>query len=77
MAKPAARALWVFGFEEHLELNAVGVLEGQHRTVLALSDRRVTHTQLLEPCQPLIEAEPQVIQPSTPRIEEPNYATPW
>jgi hypothetical protein len=46
--------LWVVGFEEHLELNAVGVLECQYRTVFALGDRRVGHAELLEPCQPLV-----------------------
>ena len=41
--------LWVVGFEEHLELNAVGVLECQYRTVFALGDRGVMHAELLEP----------------------------
>jgi uncharacterized membrane protein len=36
VAKSAARALWVVGFEEHLELNAVGVLEGLRGTRLVV-----------------------------------------
>jgi hypothetical protein len=66
----------VVGFEEHLELNAVGILECQDRTVFVLGDRGVTHTELLEPCQPLIELgpsvdfEPHVIESSAPRIED-------
>ena len=31
--------LWVVGFEKHRELNAVGVLKCQYRTVFALGDR--------------------------------------
>src|SRR6478735_6430088 len=67
--------LWVVGFEEHFELNAVGVLECQYRTVFGLGDRRMAHAELLEPCQPLVEAgagvdfEPHVIEPGAPRIE--------
>ena len=67
--------LWVVGFEEHLELYAVGVLERQHRAIFALGDRRVTHAELLEPCQPLVEAGPgvnfecHVVKAGTPGIE--------
>ena len=66
---------WVVGFEEHLELNAVGVLERQYRTVFALGDRRVGHAELLEPGQPLVQVgagvdfEPHVIEPGATRIE--------
>jgi hypothetical protein len=67
--------LWVVGFEEHFKLNAVGILERQHRTVFALGDRRVVHAEFLEPCQPLIEAcpridlEPHMIEPGAQGIE--------
>jgi hypothetical protein len=40
--------LWVVGFEEHFKLNAVGILERQHRTVFALGDRRVVHAEFLD-----------------------------
>src|SRR6476619_2909918 len=61
--------------EEHFELNAVGVRECQYRTVFGLGDRRVGHVELLEPCQPLVEAgpgvdvEPHVIEPGAQGIE--------
>jgi hypothetical protein len=42
--------LWVVGLEEHFELNAVGVLERQDRTVFALGDRSVNDAELLELC---------------------------
>jgi hypothetical protein len=45
---------WVVGLEEHLELNAVGILECQHRTVFALGNGRVGHAELFEPVQPLV-----------------------
>jgi hypothetical protein len=67
--------LWVVGFVEHLELNAVGVLERQYRAVFSLGDRRVSHSELLEPRHPLVEVgprvdfEPHVIEPGTPGIE--------
>jgi hypothetical protein len=72
---PTARALWVIGFEEHLELNAVGILERQHRAILALSDRGVNYAELLKPCEPLVEFgplvdfEPHVVDAGTKRIE--------
>ena len=63
------------GLEEHLELNAIGILEWQYRSVFALGDRRVVHVELLEPCQPLVKAgsrvdlEPHVIEPGAPGIK--------
>jgi hypothetical protein len=57
------------------KLDAVRVFECQHRAVFALDDGRVMHTELLEPCQPLIEAgaridfEPHVIEPGAAGIE--------
>jgi len=48
------------GFEEHLELNAVGILECQDRSVFALGYRGVVHAELLKPCQPLVEAGSRV-----------------
>ena len=45
---------WVVGLEEHLELNAVGVLECQHRTVFTLGNWRVGHAELFEAGQPLV-----------------------
>src|SRR5689334_3967343 len=44
------------GFNEHLELDIVGVLEYQYRSVFAFDHRRLAHAELLEPRQPLIEA---------------------
>src|ERR1700759_3502489 len=61
-------------FEEHLELNAIGILEWQDRSVFALGDRRVVDAELLEPNQPLVEAssrvdlESQVIESGAPGI---------
>src|SRR5882757_6547807 len=40
---------WVVGLEEHLELNAVSVPEGQHRTVFTLGDWRMGDAELFEP----------------------------
>jgi len=46
---------WVVGFEEHLELNAVGVLECQDRTVFTLGDWRVGDAELFEPSKPVVQ----------------------
>src|SRR5690242_14485400 len=70
-----ALTLWVVGFEEHLKLNAVGILECQYRTIFAIGNSRVRDAELLEPCKPLVESgagvdfEAHVIEPGTPRIE--------
>ena len=46
--------LWVVGFEEHFELNAVGVLERQYRTVFTLGDWRVGDAEPFKPAQPFV-----------------------
>jgi hypothetical protein len=51
--------LLVVGFEEHLELDADGVLEWQYHAVFGVGDRRVGHVEMLEPCQPPV-ADDQV-----------------
>ena len=63
------------GFEEHLELNAIGILEWKDGSVITLGDRRVVHAELFEPCQPLVEAssrvdlEPHVVEPGAKGIK--------
>src|SRR5215207_6208207 len=60
---------------EHLELDAVRVLEGEHGSVLAIGDRGVRDAEALEVRLPLLERgavvdlEPHVVEPGSPRIE--------